>query len=105
MSETTVPVAVRPGYYRDCDCWVYVTTDGQVYLVSTPDSPEPVWRSVGPPMSDDAEPRTPDAEGLTLLEGWIEELGGAPSAPSTSAAPSPASRRSPTPAAAWRRPR
>jgi hypothetical protein len=75
MSETMVPVAIRPGYYRDCDCWLYATTDGDIYLVEAPGESEPAWREVGPPMSDDAEGRTPDADELAAFEQTRFALG------------------------------
>jgi hypothetical protein len=45
-----------------------LTSTGGFYLVDDPDTTEPVWRNVGPPLPDDAEPRTPDAEDLALFE-------------------------------------
>jgi hypothetical protein len=60
--------SMRPGYYRDYDSWLFLTSAGALYLVDDPDTTEPVWRNIGPPLPDDAEPRTPDAEDLALFE-------------------------------------
>jgi hypothetical protein len=57
-----------PGYYRDSDSIMYVTSKGDVYLVTEPGNEEPVWRKVGPPLSEDTEPTTPGAEDFALFE-------------------------------------
>ena len=59
---------MQPGYYRDADAWLYLTSAGQLYYVDGPDVTEPAWRSTDPIMSDDAEPKTPDAEELASFE-------------------------------------
>jgi hypothetical protein len=59
---------MRPGYYRDYDTWLYLSSTGDLYYVEGPDTMEPAWRNIGPPFLDDAEPRTPDAEDHALFE-------------------------------------
>jgi hypothetical protein len=59
---------MQHGYYRDNDSWLYLTSARDLYVVHEPDATEPVWRNIGLPMSEDAEPRTPDAEDLALFE-------------------------------------
>ena len=59
---------MRPGYYRDYDSWLFLTSAGDVYEVDTPGATEPVWRKVGPSLGDDAKPGTPDAEDLARFE-------------------------------------
>jgi hypothetical protein len=56
------------GYYREDDCYYYVNSAGAVYYVSGPGELEPAWENVGPPLSDDAKPRTPIAEDLEAFE-------------------------------------
>jgi hypothetical protein len=62
------------GYFRDADCWAYVTSAGVVYWVSDPDEPAPVWEEVGC-LSPDAEPTTPDAEDMAAFERSREAHG------------------------------
>jgi hypothetical protein len=59
---------MQPGYYRDNDSWLYLTSARALYTVHEPDATEPVWREDGLPMSEDAEPKTPDAEDLASFE-------------------------------------
>jgi hypothetical protein len=59
---------MRPGYYRDYDSWLYLSSTGDLYVVHEPEETEPVWRKVGHPLPDDAEPKTPGAEDLALFE-------------------------------------
>jgi hypothetical protein len=67
MSNLTPP-RMQPGYYRDYDSWLYLTSTGELYCVSDPDSPEPVWRSIGLPLPDDAKLRVPDDEDVAAFE-------------------------------------
>jgi hypothetical protein len=62
--ETTM----KPGYYREYDSWLYLTANGNLYFVSGPDSIEPEWKKIEPPLGDDAMPKTPDGEDLALFE-------------------------------------
>jgi hypothetical protein len=55
------------GYYRDADCFDYVTSAGVVYWVRDPERDEPVWEECGC-LSPDAEPTTLDAEDFEIFE-------------------------------------
>jgi hypothetical protein len=55
------------GYYRDADCFYYVTSAGVIYYVFGPDGPEPVWEECEF-LSPDAEPKTPDSEDMAAFE-------------------------------------
>jgi hypothetical protein len=55
------------GYYRDADCFLYVTSADVAYSVYGPDRPEPVWEQCDF-LSPDAEPKTPHAEDLAAFE-------------------------------------
>jgi hypothetical protein len=57
-----------PGYYRDSDSVHYVARDGGIFYVFGPDTLEPVFWDVGPPLPDDAEPANLDAEDFAWYE-------------------------------------
>jgi hypothetical protein len=59
---------MQPGYYRDDDSWLYLTSTGKLYYVSGNDTPdEPAWKLLDLPL-EDAEPATPMAEELESFE-------------------------------------
>jgi hypothetical protein len=59
---------MRPGYYRDYDTWLYLSSTGMLYYLTGPDTSEPAWRNIGPPMGDDAVRKTPASGELALFE-------------------------------------
>jgi hypothetical protein len=59
---------MRPGYYRDNDTWLHLSSTGKLYYLTGPDTSEPAWRDIGPPMSDDAELKTPPGDELALFQ-------------------------------------
>lgn len=64
-----------PGWHRDADVWIYVSTDGAVWMVTEPGNDRPVWRRIEPPLSDDAVRKTPPAEELELFERYRRDYG------------------------------
>ncbi|QDV39401.1 hypothetical protein [Tautonia plasticadhaerens] len=60
----TTNAPIRPGDHRDDDSWSFVASSGDVGLVAEGGEPEPRWSRVGPPLSEDAEPKVPDPEDL-----------------------------------------
>jgi hypothetical protein len=59
---------MQPGYYRDYDSWLYLSSTGDLYYVDGPDLTEPAWQNIGTPLGDDAKPKTPHADELALFE-------------------------------------
>ena len=59
---------MEPGYYRDADVWLFLSSTGKLYYVSGPDTPdEPAWRLLDAPL-EEAEPGVPIDEELELFE-------------------------------------
>jgi hypothetical protein len=74
-SANSEDYSIRPGYYRDYDTWLYLSSMGKLYYVLGPDTSEPAWRDVGPQPGDhadlgldDAVLKTPSCGKLALLE-------------------------------------
>jgi hypothetical protein len=63
------------GYHHKHDSFYFASSNGSVYYVYGPDTVEPTWERIGPPLPDGAKPRTPIAEVFKFFERSRREYG------------------------------